>query len=170
MIVATRKTAATRQETATREDRRTRGDTVTRAATLARVIERIGVLTRDFAASGTYPFKSRGLTRAQMNAMFILSRAEESSVADLAAKLRVTSGAVSQTVDALKAQGLVTSDVNEADRRARVIRLTAEARVEVDAFERGYLDAIGPRFDSLSLQEIAELDRILTQVLSLIHI
>jgi len=157
-------TVATREGTATRQEKRTREETATRAATLARVIERLGVLTRDFAASGTYPFKSRGLTRAQMNAMFILSRAEESSVADLAAKLRVTSGAVSQTVDALKAQGLVTSDVNEADRRARVIRLTAEARVEVDAFERGYLDAIAPRFDSLSLQDIAELDRILTQV------
>ena len=155
---------ATRQETATRDDRRTREDRRTRAATLARVIERIGLLTRDFAASGTYPFKSRGLTRTQMNAMFVLSRAEDSSVADLAAKLRVTSGAVSQTVDALKAQGLVTSDVNEADRRARVIRLTADARVEVNAFERGYLDAIGPRFDSLSLQEIAELDRILSRV------
>ncbi|MCY7413062.1 MAG: MarR family transcriptional regulator [Salinibacterium sp.] len=142
----------------------TRQETAARDQTLARVIERIGVLTRDFAASGTYPFKSRGLTRAQMNAMFVLSRAEESSVADLAAKLHVTSGAVSQTVDALKAQGLVTSDVNEADRRGRVIRLTAGARVEVDAFERAYLDAIAPRFDSLALEDIAELDRILSQV------
>lgn len=139
----------------------TREETATRATTLARVIERIGVLTRDFAASGTYPFKSRGLTRAQMNAMFVLSRANESSVAELAAKLRVTSGAVSQTVDALKAQGLVTSDVNEVDRRGRVIRLTDEARVEVDDFERGYLDAIAPRFNDISSHDIAELDRIL---------
>ncbi len=146
---------------ATREETTTREETATRAATLARVIERIGVLTRDFAASGTYPFKSRGLTRGQMNAMFVLSRSEESSVAELAAKLRVTSGAVSQTVDALKAQGLVTSDVNEADRRGRVIRLTPEARVEVDAFERGYFEAIAPRFDSLTAQDIGELDRIL---------
>jgi DNA-binding MarR family transcriptional regulator len=158
MILATREGPVTRHETRAREE------SATRAATLARVIERIGVFTRDFAASATYPFKSRGLTRGQMNAMFVLSRSAESSVTELAAKLRVTSGAVSQTVDALKAQGLVTSDVNEADRRGRVIRLTAEARVEVDAFERGYLDAIAPRFDSLSLQDIAELDRILTQV------
>lgn len=133
----------------------------TREQTLARVIERIGVLTRDFAASGNYPFKSRGLTRAQMNAMFALSRVDESSVAELAARLRVTSGAVSQTVEVLKAQHLVTSDVNEADRRGRVIRLTGEARIEVDAFERDYLDAIAPRFDSLSAHDIAELDRIL---------
>jgi DNA-binding MarR family transcriptional regulator len=136
----------------------------TREQTLARVIERIGVLTRDFAASGKYPFKSRGLTRTQMNAMFALSRGSESSVSELAAKLRVTSGAVSQTVDALKDLGLVTSTVNDADRRGRVIRLTDEARVEVDAFERGYLDAIAPRFDSISSRDIAELDRILAAI------
>lgn len=133
-----------------------------RSAPLARVIERIGVVTRDFAAQGSYPFKARGLTRAQMNLLFAVSRSQGLSVADLAHRLGVTSGAVSQTVDVLRTAGLVTSEVNERDRRGRVIRLTDEARVEVDDFERNYRDAIAPRFDALSIDDIVTLDRILS--------
>ena len=97
-----------------------------------------------------------------MNLLFALSRSDGSSVTELARQLRVTSRAVSQTVDTLRAAGLVTSDVNPADRRGRIIRLTPEAAVEVDEFQRGYFDAIAPRFDALSVEEIVELDRILS--------
>jgi len=138
--------------------------TDTRADSLERIIERIGVLTREFAASGTYPFKGRRLGRAPMDLLFALSRADGLSVAQLAERLTVTSGAVSQTIDTLRSAGLVTNDVNPTDRRARVIRLTAEARTEVSAFERAYFDAIAPRFDPLTTEQVIELDRILTSI------
>lgn len=138
--------------------------TTSRDELLAQIIERIGVLTRDFAARGTYPFKTRGLSRAQMSLLFQLSRSDAASVAELAERLNVTSGAVSQTVDALRSVGLVTSEVNSDDRRGRVIRLTDEARVEVDEFERAYVAAAAPQFDALSEVDLAELARILSQV------
>ena len=96
-----------------------------------------------------------------MNLLFALSQSEGISVAQLAERLQVTSGAVSQTVDVLREAGLVTSDVNPADRRGRILRLTPEARVEVDQFQQSYFDGLAPRFASLSLGEIVELDRIL---------
>lgn len=135
-----------------------------RDASLRRVIERIGVLNREFAARGTYPFKERGLGRSQMNLLFALSRADASSVAELASALSVTSGAVSQTVDTLRQVGLVTSEVNPVDRRGRLIRLTEDARSEVADFERGYFDEVAPRFDTLSTEDVAQLDRILRAV------
>jgi DNA-binding MarR family transcriptional regulator len=138
--------------------------TLTRDAAVRRVIERVGELTRDFVAQGTYPFKARGLSRAQMNLLYALSRSDAASVAELAERLHVTSGAVSQTVDGLRSVGLITSEVNPADRRGRVIRLTDEARVEVDDFERGYVEAIAPRFAALTLDDLGELDRILSRI------
>ena len=135
-----------------------------RSQSLRKVIERIGVVTRDFAATGTYPFKARGLTRAQINLLFVVSRSDAIGVAQLARQLAVTSGAVSQTVEALRVLDLLTSEVNPRDRRGRVIRLTEGARIEVEYFERAYYEAIAPRFDELTLDDIVTLDRILSSL------
>jgi len=135
-----------------------------RGECLERVVEQIGVLTREFAARGTYPFKARRLGRAPMDLLFALSRADGLSVAQLADRLLVTSGAVSQTIDTLRAAGLVTSDVNPTDRRGRIIRLTAQARTEVSSFEKAYFDAVAPRFDALTTEQVLELDRILASI------
>ena len=133
-----------------------------REASLHRVVARIGVVTRDFAASGAYPFRAHDLGRGPMNLLFVLSRRDGVSVSELAKGLRVTSSAVSQTVDALRSVGLVTSETNPADRRSRIIHLTDAARAEVDQFQQAYFEEIAPRFDALSVAEIGELDRILS--------
>lgn len=136
----------------------------TRSESLSRVVDRIGVLTREFAARRTYPFQARRLGRASMDLLFVLSREDGLSVAAIADRKVLTSGAVSQTIDVLRAAGLITSQVNPIDRRARIIRLTDEARHEVREFERGYFEAIAPQFDALSDGEVHELDRILSAV------
>ena len=135
-----------------------------RAESLARVIERIAVVTRDVTARGSYPFTALGLGRASMNALFALSRKDGARVADLAERLGVTSGAVTQTVDALRAVGLVTSKVSPDDKRGRIISLSDEARREIRGFERQYIDAVAPAFDALSTADVLELDRILAAV------
>lgn len=101
-----------------------------------------------------------------MNVLFTLSQTNGASVADLARLLSVTSGAVSQTVDGLRAAGLVTSEVNPRDRRGRIIRLTATARIEVDEFQQRFVEVTSPRFDALNMADITELDRILSLIRS----
>lgn len=135
-----------------------------RTASLTRVIERIAVVTREVTARGAYPFKGLGLGRASMNLLFALSRADGARVAELADRLGITSGAVTQTVDTLRAAGLVTSEVGADDKRARIIRLSEDARREIAGFERQYIEAIAPAFSPLSTDEIVELDRILSAV------
>lgn len=135
-----------------------------RAESLARVIERIAVVTREVTARGGYPFKALGLGRAPMNLLFVLARSDGLRVAELAERLGITSGAVTQSVDALKAAGLVTSEVDADDRRGRVIRLSDEARREIEGFERQYIEAVAPAFDALSTDDVLELDRILAAV------
>ncbi|WP_049822855.1 MarR family winged helix-turn-helix transcriptional regulator [Arthrobacter sp. H41] len=131
---------------------------------LAEAIDAIGALTRDFATGGTYPFRKRGLGRAQMNVLYQLSRSDGLGIGALAAVLTITSGAVSQSVDALRTAGLVRVDVDPADARARIVTLTDEAWIEVDEFQRGYIEAIAPRFDALSAVEVHELWRLLSLV------
>lgn len=135
-----------------------------RTELLTGAIARLGAVTREFNAHGTYPFKTRGLGRAPMNVLYALSRADGAGVADLARALSVTSGAISQTVDALRAAGLVTSEVNPDDRRGRIIRLTPDARDEVADFQQRFFDMASPRFDALSTADIAELDRLLALI------
>ncbi|TFD76024.1 MarR family winged helix-turn-helix transcriptional regulator [Cryobacterium fucosi] len=131
---------------------------------LARVLAAIGAVNREFTARGSYPFQGRALGRSQLDLLFVLSQADGVGVGGLAAALGVTSGAVTQLVDALRVDGLVTSEVNPADRRGRIIRLTGGAAAEVDAFQREYVAALAPRFDALTTAEVAELERLLNKV------
>lgn len=135
-----------------------------RDAVLAEAIDAISALTRDLAAAGTYPFRDRRLGRAQMNLLYQVSRSAGIGVGALAAALDVTSGAVSQHVDALRVAGLVTVDVDPADARARIVALTDVAREEVDAFQQDWIAAVAPRFDDLSDDEVGELRRLLSLV------
>lgn len=137
-------------------------ETAVRAESLARVIERMAIVTREVNARGAYPFKALGLRRAAMNLLFALARSDGARVAELAERLGITSGAVTQTVDGLRELGLVTSEVSADDRRGRIISLTAEARREIDGFERQYIEAVAPAFDALSTHDVLELDRILS--------
>lgn len=142
---------------------------VSRQQGLARVLAAIGTVNREFTARGSYPFQGRALGRSHLDLLFVLSQAGGVcgggvGVGGLAAALGVTSGAVTQLVDALRSEGLVTSEVNPADRRGRIIRLTADAAVEVDAFQRAYVAALAPRFDALTTAEVAELERLLNKV------
>ncbi len=135
-----------------------------RETSLAEVIDAISALTRDLAAAGSYPFRERRLGRAQMNLLYELSRTSGLGVSALASALDVTSGAVSQHVDALKKAGLVTVDVDPADARARIVTLTGRARAEVDEFQSGWISAVAPRFDALNTAEVQELRRLLLLV------
>ncbi len=131
---------------------------------LAEVIGAIGALTRHFAVGGDYPFRERRLGRAQMNLLYQLSRTNGLGIGELAAVLAVTSGAVSQSVDTLKKASLVSVDVDPRDARARIVSLTDRARSEVDAFQRGYIEAMAPQFAAMSTHDLYELGRLLSLV------
>ncbi|MBI5160699.1 MAG: winged helix-turn-helix transcriptional regulator [Micrococcales bacterium] len=128
---------------------------------LARVLDAIGVLTRDFAASGRRPFPGRSLGRSHNHALVAHSRRASLTVGELAERLAVTSAAVTQLLEALRTEELVTVEVDAADRRRRVVRLTEAARAEVAAFQSRYADDLAGRFAPLTDAEVAQLDRLL---------
>ncbi|MHA7241132.1 MarR family winged helix-turn-helix transcriptional regulator [Arthrobacter sp. TMS1-12-1] len=140
------------------------GPDVEREEVLAEAIDTMAALTRDLAAAGSYPFRERRLGRARMNLLYQLSRTGALGVGALADALDVTRGAVSQQVDHLRQAGLVTVGVDPLDARARIVTLTEQARAEVDEFQRGWIDAVAPRFDALGTDDVRELRRLLSLV------
>ncbi|WP_247826652.1 MarR family winged helix-turn-helix transcriptional regulator [Arthrobacter antioxidans] len=135
-----------------------------REEVLAEAIDAMAALTRELAAAGSYPFRERRLGRAQMTLLYRLSRTDGLGAGALAAVLGITPGAVSQHVDHLRQAGLVTVEVDPLDARARIVTLTGKARAEVHEFQRGWIDAIAPRFDALSTDDVRDLRRLLSLV------
>ncbi len=93
---------------------------------IAALIERIGRLLSTDAHAG-------GLLPVQWEALRYLGRANRFSrtPAALTAYLGLTKGTVSQTVHALEARGLVTKQVDPADRRGRRLSLSPAGRTRL---------------------------------------
>ncbi len=75
-------------------------------------------LSRSLASPRSTPFGDAVLTRTQLEVLFVLAHAEDPvAPGQLAATLKVTPGAITQTVEQLRDQGLVRA-VGVGPRRA----------------------------------------------------
>lgn len=133
-----------------------------RAMLIAAVLESVAGLGRELTAAHATPFGDVHLGRTQLDALFVLAHATELvTPGSLAAALTVTPGAVTQLVDGLRSHGLVETTLHPDDGRARVIRLTGDARDQVDRFERAAAERLAPRFDPLDDDELRMLSDLL---------
>lgn len=78
----------------------------------------------------------------------------------------MTSSAISQILQSLQQIGIVTVDIDPADRRNRIIRMTstAAAEVEVEKFHNDYVGTFLTQFAAMSTRELFELDRLLSKI------
>jgi len=91
----------------------------------------------------------------------VASKTEGVCVKDLAETLSVTSGAVTQFVDALVEKGLVRREEDQNDRRLLRIKLTDYASSKFKEFKRDYFATVSRVFSSLSDDEILQLTALL---------
>ncbi len=127
------------------------------------ILRSLMTLSRTFAARGEHPFQQRGLGRRQMDVLFFVSQAGELGVSELARALSVTSGAISQALETLRNAGLITVVTDPHDRRARVVSITPDAASEIEAFQDDYVRSLQPDFAALTIDELAELNRLLAK-------
>lgn len=92
---------------------------------------------------------------------YIASKPDGVSVKDLAEILSVTSGAVTQFIDALVEKGLVRREEDQNDRRLLRIKLTDYAGSKFNEFKKGYFATVSRVFSSLSDEEILQLTALL---------
>jgi DNA-binding MarR family transcriptional regulator len=105
------------------------------------------------------------LTQAQFNILMILSHEQEGICQrDLAQRVVVTKGNVSQHVANLEVMGLLRRRVSVDDHRYRVVTLTAKGRRQLNRLEPQYRRLVRDLFSELSAADMKSLTRILGKV------
>jgi DNA-binding MarR family transcriptional regulator len=105
------------------------------------------------------------LSPPQVRLLFIIaSRKDGFQVTELADKVGITPGAVTQFVDALVEKGLVSREGDPADRRIVRLKLTETAKAHYENLRKEYLASMTRAFGVLSDAELRELIRIFGKV------
>lgn len=136
-----------------------------RKAHIQDIVQSIGSINREFNAKGNYPFKDYFLGRSHMEILFLLSQ-KECSIKQLSQHLHVTSGAVTQFVDYLESKELINKTKDLQDKRSRLVSLTKSSASAVKAFEQEYVRTVAVKFEGLSDEDLAQLQRILQKIRS----
>lgn len=130
------------------------------------LVETMSCVTRTVTSAKNIPFHGCTLSQSEARVMMYIAQSPEGSmsVKELAQTLRVTSGAITQTIDGLVENNLVTRRESKSDRRVLDIALTKKAHEEFAAFQKKYFTGIAPVFEVLSDAEIEQLTRLLSKV------
>ena len=92
---------------------------------------------RDFTNAADVILEELGLGRAHHRALHFIGRTPELTVSDLLAILRITKQSLARVLSTLMEQGYVAQSPGRADRRQRLLTLTAAGReLERRLFER----------------------------------
>lgn len=138
---------------------------VDRPTQIGCVLESIITLSRALAAPRMTPFGDAVLTRTQLEILFVLAHQKEPvAPGRLAATVKITPGAITQTMDQLRDRHLVEQSPSDLDRRVRVWRLTDDATTQVAAFEAATVLRTTPWFTALSPDELTTLAALISRV------
>lgn len=129
------------------------------------LIEKFTQTTHSMHSGHNFPFGKYMLGRQQLMILFfVFEKKGLASVKDLAKVLKVTSGAVTQFIDALVEKKLVMREENPSDRRVVNIKLTALTEKQFNEFKKEYLITAGKVFKNLSDNEIKQFIKLLSKI------
>ena len=136
-----------------------------RSKEVGEVLAAVVRLSRSLANPRSTLFGSTVLTRTQMDVLFLLAHAQGAPTpGQLAARLHVTPGAITQIVDQLRERDLVERFASDQDGRLRLVRLTGSARSQVEAFDSAVVERAAPWFETLTDDALTDLAGLLAQV------
>lgn len=106
-------------------------------------------------------FRPAGLTTIQYTALTVLERHPEMSSAQLARNSFVAAQSMAELVMALEERGLIERHRDPADRRRRVVRLTARGQGVLDQFRDAVAAVEADMLAGLTVSEVSILRRVL---------
>jgi DNA-binding MarR family transcriptional regulator len=112
--------------------------------------------------------KEKELAASQLGSLMRMSRGGKRSIMRIGGELSLTGPAMSQMIDRLVAQGLVTRKEDPDDRRSRLIDLTplgAELVAGCKRAQVGWVQAVASRLDDEEKRKVVEVASILTSKL-----
>lgn len=126
------------------------------------VLEQISCIMRRARSSMHFPLNDQGLTRPQIHILMMLHHGKDGlTTTELAQKLAVTPGAITQFVDGLVEKGFVKRRVDKDDRRIIRIALTKKSHTIFHKFKSQYYAAMKPQFQAFSESELTHLLQLL---------
>jgi MarR family 2-MHQ and catechol resistance regulon transcriptional repressor len=103
------------------------------------------VLMKAHRALSRYAARSiahSGLGLSDFAVLEVLLNKGPQRVNDIGRRVDLTSGAITTAVDRLEARGLVVRGLDDADRRSRIVRLTAAGRAHIGEIFAKHADAL----------------------------
>ena len=101
---------------------------------------------------------------AQNHVLMLVGISKSIGVKHLAEKLRVTSGAATQHIDALEKAGLLTRTINKSNRREVVVETTKKGKAIFEKIRRNKSALLSKLFEDLSDNELSTLVKLIEKV------
>ena len=112
-----------------------------------------------------HKFEHIAIGRPHIGILFILGQYKNGiSINDLAHKLNVTAGAITQVVDKLVENNLVQRHEDKKDRRILKVKLSDFAKNKFGKFRANYIQEMNTMFKDLSDDELSELVNLLKKI------
>jgi DNA-binding MarR family transcriptional regulator len=138
-----------------------------RQSILQSVLLNTAAIQRALATSRDHFLLGMGVNRAQLEALFLLSK-QPLTIKNLAELLKITGGAATQIVNNLASEGFVERFSNNTDRRKVDIKLTPEGKIKFEKLKTAYLDRLSDILEPVSDEQLRTLvhnmEKILTQI------
>lgn len=98
--------------------------------------------------------EGHSISRSQLELLFTIKQDQPTTAKQLAEKLHLTPGAISQFIEELSEQSLVTREVDPGDRRRQLLRLSPEGDKLIRAFDRRRRAIMERVIENLSDEEL----------------
>src|SRR5258708_35398805 len=129
-----------------------------RSKDLQKIAQKIGLVFRNSIGSNVHKFDHLPIGRPHIGILFMLGQNKEGiSTKDIAQKLHVTPGAVTQLIDKLVEKKIVERHEDKIDRRILKVTLTDFAKNRFSKFKANYINSISEMFTNLDDNELTKL-------------
>jgi DNA-binding MarR family transcriptional regulator len=130
---------------------------------LQTLVQRMMSIMRHVRHTGPPPVPL--LSPPQAHLLFIIGHRKEGiSVKELAEISSVTSGAITQFIDALVERGLVEREGDPNDRRIVLLKLTEQARRQMEQVRKEHFVSMSKVFEALTDEDIEQLTALLIKI------
>lgn len=119
------------------------------------ILTNFGVLKRSFHAQFSDSCDELGVSMAQLHLLLSLGHFQPVTQSELARKMCMTSGAITQLVEPLVASGFLSREADASDRRVSHISLTSSGHTKVDSLKSRQSTAFKSTLSVLTDDELA---------------
>lgn len=121
---------------------------------IEKLLDNLGRFKRVMHGGFQHACDKLGLSPAQFEALQMIYHGQPLPPKELAKKLSLTPGAVSQLLESLSAAGMIERSHSATDRRVQYVSLSQDGKHRLDTFQASRRQLLTESFDALSDHEL----------------